>query len=58
MALKGKVTLIVIAHRLSTIKNCDAVAYMNDGKISYIGSFEEVKSHVPEFMKSASILGL
>lgn len=58
MALKGKVTLVVIAHRLSTIKNCEKIVYMSDGEIKYIGSFEEVKLNVPEFMKSASIMGL
>ena len=41
--------VVLIAHRLSSIRNADQVVYMNHGKIVCIGTFEEVKSKVPEF---------
>ena len=41
--------VVLIAHRLSSIRNSDQVVYMNRGKIICIGTFEEVKSKVPEF---------
>lgn len=46
--LKGSRTIIVIAHRLSTVRNADRVAYLVDGEIKSIGSFDEVRRSVPE----------
>lgn len=42
-ALHGDLTVIVVAHRLSTVKNVDTVVYMEDGRISGVGSFEELR---------------
>ncbi|MGP9613271.1 ABC transporter ATP-binding protein [Brachybacterium sp. AOP42-B2-9] len=42
-ALHGDMTVIVVAHRLSTVKNVDTVVYMEDGRISGMGSFEELR---------------
>ena len=36
---------IVIAHRLSTVKNVDTVVYMEDGRISGMGSFDELRQN-------------
>lgn len=57
-ALKGGVTVIVIAHRLSTIRESDVVYYMEDGKISASGSFEQVRSSVKDFDRQAKLMGL
>ncbi len=46
--LKESRTIIVIAHRLSTVRNADRVAYLVDGQIKSIGSFDEVRRNVPE----------
>jgi ATP-binding cassette subfamily C protein len=46
--LKKSRTIIVIAHRLSTVRNADRVAYLVDGQIKSIGSFDEVRRNVPE----------
>ena len=40
--IKGKKTIIAIAHRLSTLINCDRIAYMKDGTIVDVGTFQEL----------------
>jgi ABC-type bacteriocin/lantibiotic exporter with double-glycine peptidase domain len=52
------ITKIIIAHRLSTVQNSDNVIFLSDGQIIAAGSFEEVRSIVPEFDKSAKLMGL
>lgn len=56
--LKGTVTTVTIAHRLATIREADVVAYLEHGRLIATGSFEEVKSTVPEFNSQAAIMGL
>ena len=58
LKLGGKVTVIIIAHRLSTVKNADTVAYLEDGKLKSVGSFEKVRGEVPDFDKQAKLLGI
>lgn len=57
-SLKGSVTVVMIAHRLSTVRNADHVLYMDGGKLVAQGSFEEVRSQVPDFDKQAKLMGL
>ena len=47
--LKGTKTIIAIAHRLSTLVNCDRVAYLKDGTVVDIGTFNELASKYPDF---------
>ena len=56
--LKGRVTLILIAHRLSTVINADQVAYLSQGKMVSIGTFNEVRTKVPDFDIQAKLMGL
>lgn len=56
--LNGTVTTVTIAHRLATIRDADMVAYLEHGELIATGSFEEVKSSVPEFHSQAAIMGL
>jgi ABC-type multidrug transport system fused ATPase/permease subunit len=56
--LRGEVTVIIIAHRLSTIRNADEVVYLEGGRILARGTFEQVRSAVPEFDSQASLMGL
>jgi ABC-type multidrug transport system fused ATPase/permease subunit len=56
--LHGRVTTIVIAHRLTTIKDADLVLYVDQGRITANGDFEQVRAAVPQFDESAKILGL
>ena len=57
-ALKGIVTVVMIAHRLSTVREADKVIYLDHGKILSMGSFQEVRSKVPEFDRQAQLMGL
>ena len=57
-SLKGSVTVIMIAHRLSTVREADLVVYMESGEIKATGTFEEVRSTVPNFDKQARLMGL
>jgi ABC-type multidrug transport system fused ATPase/permease subunit len=56
-SLLGQVTVVLIAHRLSTVRTADQVIYLSSGEIIARGSFEEVRSAVPEFEKQAQLMG-
>lgn len=56
--LKGKVTLILIAHRLSTVMSADQIIYLEGGRVRAQGTFDEVRSAVPDFDKQAKLMGL
>jgi ABC-type multidrug transport system fused ATPase/permease subunit len=56
--MKGSCTVIVIAHRLSTVRNADKVLYLDKGRLLASGTFNEVRSQIPNFDKQASLLGL
>jgi ABC-type multidrug transport system fused ATPase/permease subunit len=56
--LKRSVTVVMIAHRLSTVRDADQVIYMEKGKILARGTFEEVRSAVPDFDSQAKLMGL
>ena len=58
LASKGQVTVILIAHRLSTVREADEVIYMEDGSVIAKGTFEQVRSIVPNFDKQAALMGL
>ena len=58
LKLRGKATVIIIAHRLSTVKNANIVVYLEDGKLKSSGSFEKVRTEVPDFDKQAKLLGI
>ena len=57
-SLAGDVTLIVIAHRLATVRHSDQVVYLDKGRITGSGTFDEVRASVPDFDKQAALLGL
>ena len=56
--LKGSVTVVLVAHRLSTVRTADLVIYIDKGKIVARGTFEQVRSAVPQFDYQAGLLGL
>lgn len=56
--LEGEVTTITVAHRLATVRRADQLLYLRKGRIEARGTFEEVRSAVPDFDRQASLLGL
>jgi ABC-type multidrug transport system fused ATPase/permease subunit len=56
--LRGSTTVVLIAHRLSTVRDADKVIYMAAGRIVASGTFEEVRTQVPDFDRQASLMGL
>lgn len=53
--LHGHITTILVAHRLSTVKHCDQVAFLEDGRISAIGTFDELKLKSPGFARLVAL---
>ena len=49
--MKGQHTIVIVAHRLSTIKNVDTIYFLEDGKITASGSFEELFNTNEQFKK-------
>lgn len=56
--LKGRVTLVLIAHRLATVLNADKIVYLSEGRVMSVGTFDEVRSAVPDFDVQAKLMGL
>jgi ABC-type multidrug transport system fused ATPase/permease subunit len=56
--LAGDTTLLIIAHRISTVRDADLVIYIEKGKILATGTFDEVRSIVPEFDAQVRIMRL
>ncbi len=56
--LEGEVTTITVAHRLATVRFADQVLYLEGGRITARGTFDEVRSQVSDFDRQASLLGL
>jgi ABC-type multidrug transport system fused ATPase/permease subunit len=57
-ALHGSTTVVMIAHRLSTVRNADIVVYMAEGAVIATGTFEEVRTAVPDFDQQSRLMGL
>lgn len=53
--LQGNSTLIIIAHRLSTIRHADRIVVLDGGKISSIGSFNELLETSDKFNKMVQL---
>lgn len=56
-ALKGIYSIVIIAHRLSTIRNADRIILMNKGRITQIGTFDELVQESPIFKKMVELQG-
>ena len=57
-SLKGTTTVLLIAHRLSSVRSADKIIFMENGKISASGTFNEVRKIAPDFDKQANLMGL
>jgi ATP-binding cassette, subfamily B, bacterial PglK len=47
--------LITIAHRLSTIRDYDFVIYIDSGTVAGMGSFDELRSTLPQFAEQIDL---
>jgi ATP-binding cassette subfamily C protein len=56
--LPSDVLVVMIAHRLTSVREATKVLYIENGAIRESGTFDEVRSRVPEFDKYAEISGL
>ncbi len=56
--LENDTTVIIIAHRLASIMSFERIVYLDKGQVLADGTFEEVRSAVPEFDHQANLLGL
>lgn len=53
--MSGDITTIIIAHRLSTVRHVDQLAYLKDGRIDALGTFEEVRERSAEFARMVEL---
>ena len=47
--IRGDKTIFIVAHRLSTIKKSDVIIYLEEGKVLAVGTFDLLKSTLPQF---------
>lgn len=51
--LKGDRTIIMIAHRLTTVRNCDLICLMEHGRITDMGTYDELLQRNTRFREMA-----
>jgi len=51
--LKGRRTIILVAHRLTTVRQCDRIVVVEGGRITDIGSYDELEARNPNFYHMA-----
>ena len=56
--LEGRVTTLIIAHRLAAIRDVDLVLFLEDGRLTAAGAFDEVRSISETFDRQARLLGI
>ena len=56
--LRKEKTMIIIAHRLSTVRNCDRLAYLEDGRLVAVGGFGELVEKSREFKAMVELSGI
>lgn len=48
-AIRADRTIIIVAHRLSTVRSCSKIAVIKNGRVSDLGTYEELRRNDPEF---------
>lgn len=49
--LHGSITVVVVAHRLSTVRHCDRLIFMEAGRVTASGTFDEVREASEAFAR-------
>jgi ATP-binding cassette, subfamily B, bacterial PglK len=52
-ALRGKHTIILVAHRLSTVRYSDRIVFLEHGRVTGLGSFEQLRDANEAFRRMA-----
>jgi ABC-type multidrug transport system fused ATPase/permease subunit len=45
-SLSPELTIIIVAHRLTTLQKCDFIVELDDGRVSRIGSYQELTKRI------------
>lgn len=53
--LRGSLTMLIVAHRLSTLSVCDRILVIQDGRITAIGTFDELQQSSPFFRDAVAL---
>jgi ATP-binding cassette, subfamily B, bacterial PglK len=51
---RGGRTIILVAHRLQSLQSCDRIAYVEDGEVAAVGTFEGLLKSSPGFRRLAT----
>jgi ATP-binding cassette, subfamily B, bacterial PglK len=54
-ALRGKHTIILVAHRLSTVRYSDRIVFLEHGRMTGLGSYEELRATNQAFREMAKV---
>ncbi|WP_161971972.1 ABC transporter ATP-binding protein [Acidipropionibacterium jensenii] len=54
-SLNGDITTILVAHRLSSVRNVDSLVFLENGRISGRGTFDEVRDSCPGFARLVAL---
>lgn len=57
-ALKGEVTVVIIAHRMSTLDICDRIAVVESGRMTDVGSPEELRQTSDYYRNALAVAGI
>ncbi|MGA4507732.1 ABC transporter ATP-binding protein [Propionibacteriaceae bacterium G1746] len=53
--LNGQITAIIVAHRLSTVRHVDQLAFLEDGRVTGLGTFTEVRDANASFARMVEL---
>ena len=45
-SLNKKLTIIIIAHRITTLQNCDKIIEIENGEVSYEGTYDDIPNQI------------
>ena len=57
-AVQGKVTVVIIAHRLSTLDLCDRIAVIEGGRVTALGTPQQVRESSAFFREALKVAGM
>ncbi|ROZ63025.1 ATP-binding cassette domain-containing protein [Kocuria soli] len=53
--LAGRLTIVMVAHRLSTVRSADTIVFMDQGEVTDVGTFEEVRRSNEHFAQLVAL---